>query len=333
MTEQTRISATQLFWLLVTGRLSGCLLLPADSLHALTVPDLVAVTLLQAVLLLAVYLPIAWYRRRCPHRCSRAAAAVYLPLALVVLYLDCLQFRDFAAHTVTAEFSVTLLTAALIVIGLTAALYGIEAVGRTATVIAAVGVSLLLVFGVLLIPQMQISCFPPSVFSGWRTVLTHTLRELPRTAELAAIGALYPYVGKAAGRAYGHFVWVTALLTLSVCLVTTGVLGDFAGMTAYPFYTAVTAAQAGVLERTDLLIVALWLGTFFVRVALFGVIVSEQACRLFGKRARLPAVGGAAVLLLLLSALPVPGEWLTVGYVALLALSCFGLPLWERRTL
>ena len=336
MTTHDRISPTQFLWLLLAGRLSNCLLLPSDSLHALTVPDLVAVTALNAVFLILLALPtiFLWHRGILT---NRLVSGGYLLVSLFVLYLDILQFRDFAEETVKADFSVTLLTAALIVVGFAAALYGVQALGRTAAVVAAAGIALLLLFGALLIPRMEAVNFPPAVFGGWRAVFAQTVKELPRTAEIVAVGALYPSVRGKVGKPFAVFVGLNAALTLFVCMITTGVLGDFAGLTAYPFYTAVTAARAGVLERLDLLVVALWLGTFFVRVSLFGSIYLDHARRLFGEKSCIlsAAIGAFAlvVLTVLTRVIGLGGQWqpITYAYWGLLALFCIALPLVFRR--
>ena len=335
MTTGNRIGGTQFLWLLLAGRLSSCLLLPSDSLHALTVPDLIAVTALNALFLLLLILPTVLLLRR--GISGRIVSGGYLLVSLFVLYLDILQFRDFAEETVKADFSVTLLTVTLIVAGFGAALYGVQALGRTAAVVAVLGIVLLLLFGALLVPQIEVLNFPPAVFGGWRAVFAQTVKELPRTAEVVAVGALYSDVNGKVGKTFTVFVALNAVLTLFVCIVTTGVLGDFAGLTAYPFYTAVTAAKAGVMERLDLLVVALWLGTFFVRVSLFGYIYLDHARYLFGEKSRLPsaALGALAliVLMVLTRTLGFSGQWRLVTYLywGVLALFCLGLPLVYRR--
>lgn len=331
MTTKNRIGGTQFLWLLLVGRLSNCLLLPSDSLHALTVPDLIAVTALNALFLILLILPTLCLLRNGVS--SRIVSFAYLLVSVFVLYLDMLQFRDFAEETVNADFSVTLLTVALIVAGFAAALYGLQALGRSAAVVAVLGIALLAVFGALLFPRIEAVNFPPAVFSGWRAVFAQTVKELPRTAEVVAVGALYPSVNGKVGKTFAVFVGLNAALTLFVCMITTGVLGDFAGLTAYPFYTAVTAAKAGVLERLDLLVVALWLGTFFVRVSLFGSILLDHARRLFGEKYRLPsaALGALAliVLMILTRTVGFSGQWRLVTYLywGVLALFCLGLPL------
>lgn len=326
----TRISASQFFWLLFAGRLSNCLLLPSESLHALSVPDLLAVTALNALVLLVVWLPTRWAYRHGGVHFSMPVRVGYALLALFVLYLDVLQFGSFAARTVKTEFSVDLLTAALVVVGLLGAMYGLEVIGRAATVIAAVGLLILFTFVLLLLPHMQSLCFPPATFSGFANVLSHTVRELPRTAEVAILVVLYPSVKEKTGRAYGWFIGMTAVLTLSVCVVTTGVLGAYAGETAYPFYTAVTAASPYV----ELAAAVLWLGTFFVRVVLFGTVYLEQIRRLLGERACWPAVGlGAAALIgmVLVSENGGPWRWLTYLYIGALVLFAVAVPLMARK--
>ncbi len=339
MTRKQQIGSSQLLWLLLAGRLSNCLLLPSDSLHALTVPDLIAVTLLNAGILLLLMIPTMLVLRRTQHSvvASRGMAVFFGGLMLFVLYLDLLQFADFARETVRSDFSVTLLTVALIVTGLTAALYGIQALGRTAAVVAVMGVGLLLLFCVLLIPHMRVLNMPPAVFGGFPTVWRQTLKELPRTAEIVAVGALHPYVNGKPFRAYGVFVGASGLLTLLVCVVTTAVLGDYAGMTAYPFYTAVSTVDVGIVGSTELPVVVLWLGTFFLRMALFGWLWLEQVQIIGGERMRLPAAGVAAALLIVLTVLAQRGtfaeQWplVTVIYVAALLAVTLIFPLLRRR--
>ncbi len=326
----TRISASQFFWLLFAGRISSCLLLPSESLHALSVPDLLAVTALNAAVLLLVWLPTRWAYRQGKLSLGKPVRVGYGLLALFVIYLDLLQFGSFAQRTVKAEFSVELLTAALAVVGLLGAVYGLEAIGRAATVIAAVGLVTLLVFVAILLPQMHRICFPPATFSGVSNIALHTVRELPRTAEVAVLAVLYPSVTGKVGRAYGWFVGLTAALTLLICLVTTGVLGNYAGIVAYPFYTAVTAASPYV----ELAVAVLWLGTVFVRVTLFGTVYLEQIRRLFGERACWPAVGGGAVALtgaVWLSKNGGPWQLLTYLYSGALVLFAVVVPLLAQK--
>ena len=339
MTKKQQISTSQLFWLLLAGRLSHCLLLPSDSLHALTVPDLIAVTLLNALILLLLILPTVWVLRRTRQSLigSRLSAVIYGVLMLFVVYLDLLQFTDFARQTARSDLSVTLMTAALIVTGLTAALYGIQALGRSALVVAVLGVTLLLTFCVLLIPQMRAVHLPPAVFGGFHPVWRQTLKELPRTAEIVAVGALYPYVNGKPFRAYAGFIGASGAVTLLVCIVTAAVLGDFAGLTAYPFYTAVSAAHIGIAESLELPVVVLWLGTFFIRMALFGWLFLEQAQTIFGERVRMPAALTAAVLLITVTVLTqrgtFAGQWgiITVLYGAALLTVTLIFPLCQRR--
>ncbi len=339
--KTAHISAGQFFCILLAGRLSNCLLLPSDSVHALSVPDLIGVTLGNAVLLFFLILPTAWTLRHgdktlteCVTACSplwgKVVGFAYVLASLFILYLDMLQFERFAGGTVHAEFSVPLLIVLVSLAGFLAAFYGIQALGRTAAILTVVGVVTLVLLGALVFPRMKLLHFPPAVWSGFPTMMRQILKELPRTAEIVAVGALYPCVKGKILKSYTGFITATAALTLFVCLVTTGVLGDYAGMTEYPFYTAVIA---GTMHFSpDLLVVVLWLGTFFARVALFGAVYLDHIHRLFGNRAGLPAIGiGTAVLVaaVLVSQMAPVGLWkiVTVVYGGVLAVFCIGIPL------
>ena len=339
--KTAHISGRQFFCLLLAGRLSNCLLLPADSVHALSVPDLIGVTVGNAVLLFLLIIPTAWALRRgdkaltdCAISCSpfwgKIVGFGYVLASLFILYLDMLQFKKFAAGTVHAEFSVTLLITLVGLAGFLAAFYGIQALGRTAAILAVGGAAVLLLLGALVFPRIKLLHFPPAVWNGFSTVTGQILKELPRTAEIVAVGALYPCVKGKVLKSYTGFLVAVAALTLFVCLVTTGVLGDYAGMTAYPFYTAVVAGVARF--SPDLLVVVLWLGTFFARVALFGAVYLDHIRRLFGNRAGLPAIGIGTVVLVaavLLSQRAPAQLWqiVTIAYGAVLAVFCIGIPL------
>lgn len=325
-----KIRASQLFWLLTAGRLSSCLLLTGEEWRTRGLWDVLPALLLNAVVLAAVWWPshLAFRRGAIPDKTVWRVG--YGLLALFLLYVELLQFCAFAEATVTADFSVILLTAVLAVIGLLAAVYGLEAVARSATVIAVIGLAILVLFTVLLWPHVRALHFP--VMSISKTgVLSGALRELPRTAEVAVLGVLYPHVKGKAGQAYAWFVGVTTVLTAVVCIVTSGVLGDAAYTVAYPFYTAVTAE----LPYTELLAITVWLGTFFVRTALFGTVYTEQVRRLCGERAVWGAVGIAAIVLVAATSLTRgnDGPWwiLTAVYTAALVLFAVVLPLTATR--
>ena len=301
MNKASRISGSQCVALLLASRLSNCLLLTPDSIGDVNLIDSLLATLLSGVLLFLLFLPTLLVLRRYRNRglidlaylhgrgVGRAVCVAYLLLSLFILCLDIVQFYDFAEKSMRTGFSVTALTVAIVGVAFIAAFYGIQALGRTALLVAAFSAVCLVVFSGVLVTEMHTLHFSPAVGSGPAAILRRAVMELPRTAEVVAIGMLYPYIsGSRAGVAAG-FSGLTVLFTALVGVTAMGVLGDFSAQVAYPYYTAVTAVQFGVFQRMDIFVTAVWLSTFFVRLTLFCTLFLGVTGRLFGRRARVPA--------------------------------------------
>lgn len=342
MKYKDTVSTWQFVFLLLASRLSSDLLLPADSLHALSLPDVILVTLFNDLLLLLLLLPTCRVLRMIPQRdlaeCGKTQWSVrlinggFLLLYALILLLDMVQFTDFAEKTVKAEFSVVGLTLLVLISSLFASFYGIQALSRTATTVAAFCGGALLFFAVMLIPQMQTIYFQPATISSPMVLFRQALRELPRTAEVAAIGVLYPRVSGKVEKGCYWFVIAHTLFSVLTCVTATGVLGDFASLNAYPYYAAVSAVRVGLLPRMDLVITALWVGTLFVRFSLFFWLFSDRFQKNLGiKQKVLPALcigTGVALFLMgfkqgLFSRL---WEEISFLYVGALVLICLVVP-------
>lgn len=309
MDKVSRISGGQLTILLLASRLSNCLLLTPDSIDGLYITDRLFAVALNAVFVLLLFLPTLLVLRRYPRHglidrgyvyarwCGRGLCGGYMVLCLFILCLDIVQFYDFAEKVMKSGFSVPWLTVALIAVAFIASSYGIQALGRAAMPVALFSVACLLVFSGALLSEMRWLHFPPLANARLGDVIGSAVKELPRTAEVVAIGMLYPYISGSRWRACASFCGWTALFTALVSATALGVLGDFALHTVYPYYTAATAAQIGVFQRMDILITAVWLSTFFIRLTLFCTLFTDAARRLFGRKARLwSAVGGGFLL-------------------------------------
>ena len=344
MTAVSKISRGQLVALLLAGRLSGCLLFSSDSFEQFTLTECFLSMLLDGGLLLLLLLPTLLVLRHLEegtteraYRLSKTAGVVveslYIPLCLFVLLLDMVQFSDFASDTTVSGLSVPMLTVVFVVVCVLASFYGVQALARSATVVAVFSVLCLAAFLLALVPEMRWIHVPPPQGDSVQRIVAKAITDLPRTAEVTAIGLLYPYVNGSRTKACVGFAGATTVLSTAVSVASVAVLGDFSGMTAYPFYTAVTAARIGVFQRLDILVIAVWMGTFFIRVTLFCMLFVDRARHLFGKRA---AVLSAAVLAVLLSGAALwiqngsyQGEWAWATHVYwwVLGGSCIVLPL------
>ena len=195
----------------------------------------------------------------------------------------------------------------------------------------------LLVFSATLLPEMDRLHFPPVTDGGVERIIRKAVADLPRTAEVLAVGVLFPYVNGSVLKSSAVFSGATAFFSALAGVTAIAVLGDYAAQTAYPYHTAVTAAQIGVFERLDVLVVAMWLGTFFVRFTLFSTVLFDCACRVFEKRSRAP-MGVAAFVILSLVAFFIQrgsynGQWQVVTHLYwwMLGIFCLVLPFILRR--
>ena len=346
MSKCSRISASQLTVLLLASRLSQCLLLTPQSTAGLCLSDRLLATALSALLLFLLFCPTLWILHRrglvdTAYRYSRCAGRMlciwYLILCLFVICIDIIQFYDFAEKVMTGTFSVVWLTVALVAVAFAASLYGIQALGRAALPVFTFAAVCLAVFGLALLPELKALHFPPLANRSFATIMKAAVAELPRSAELVLIGWLYPYVNGSCVRAVGAFCGLTSLFSAAVITTALGVLGDFAAVTAYPYYAAVSVAQIGVFQRLDMLITAVWLSTFFIRLSLFCTAFVTMANRVFGRRARRwSAVLGTGALWGFTLLIRHNRNWdaVTVAYWCVLGFTCVGLPLllvWLKR--
>ena len=339
MPKSSRISAAQLTVLLLASRLSGCLLLTNQAIGRMPFADSLLSIAFNGVLLFFLCLPTLWvggtlnraYGKS--RRLGRVVGILYLLLCVFLLCIDVLQFHDFAEKVMKSELSVPLLTASLVVVAFLASWYGVGALARAALPVAVFSLACLLVFGLSLIPEMRHWYFPVGEQRNALAIVRTAVADLPRTAEITVLGLLLPAVNQKRGRAVFAFTSSTSLITAGITATALSVLGDFALHTAYPYYTAATAAQIGVFERMDMLIVAVWLATFFVRITLFAcafTTTARRVCsRFFGVLTAVGAAVPCAVALLLPTA--VNSAVITTVYWCVLGAFCVGLPCILRR--
>ncbi len=326
----SKISGTQLTAVLLASRLSGCLLFTFDGTTPFSLQGCILSALISGVLLCLLLLPTLYVLRRDKRRlwaltdrrvpfADAGVNLLFLMVCIFLMALDIVQFSDYASRTMRSDFSVLILTIVLIASCLAASGYGIQAIARSSTAVAVFVVVGLLIFTGALLPEFKGVHFAPNENTENGEMVKKALLDLPRTAEILAVGWLYPHVTKKQGRSALWFVGLLTVVSLLVGITSVGVLGDFAGMTPYPYYTAVSAAKAGILQRFDIVVTAVWLGTFFMRFTLFSFLIRSASKRAFGDRAVVPTL---AIVFLLLSAVAYviqqgsySGEWQITTYI------------------
>ncbi len=297
----SKISGAQLTAVLLASRLSGCLLFTFDGTSSLSLQGCILSAVINGVLLCLLLLPSLFLLRRDGRRfwaltdgrtafVDKSVNALFLIICVFLMTMDIVQFSDYASRTMRSNFSVLILTVVLIAACLAASGYGIQAIARSSTVVAVFVIVALLVFTGALLPELRAIHFKTTSDSESTQIVKKALFDLPRTAEVLAVGWVYPHVTKRQGRSTLWFVGILTAVSILVSVTSVGVLGDFAGRTPYPYYTAVSAAKAGILQRFDIVVTTVWMATFFMRFALFSFLIRSTAKRAFGERAVLPVL-------------------------------------------
>lgn len=304
MTKTSQISAGQLTALLLTSRLAVSMTF-APTLHQVSHgSDYLLSALLHGILILAAALPFLWFAKRtdCASpleysyilwgRGGAAVAVGYGLACLIYQVMDMIRFSQFVSTTLSPDISRTVLCVTLVAAAYAAAFYGIQAVGRAAALVFFVVAAAIIFIGIVLLPDMELIHFPPFLYDGTGPVFSGALEELPRTSELVLLGLMLPYVhggSKSIGKACLGFGIGLTVCSLIIQATALGVLGDFSGMVLFPYYTAVTAAKASLLQRMDVLATAIWLGALFIKTTFLAMLFLNCTGRLAGAKFRAPA--------------------------------------------
>lgn len=346
----SKISGAQLTVVLLAARLSGCLLFTFEDTPSLSLQGCILSAAINGVFLVLLLLPTLFSLRHDNRRfwsvtagktplVDKSVNAAFLLTCVFLMAMDVVQFSDYALRTMRSDFSVLILTLVLIAACLAASGYGIQAIARSSTIVAVFVIVALLVFTGALLPELRGVHFKPTSRFETMLIVKKALFDLPRTAEVLAVGWLYPHVTKNQGWSSLWFVGILTAVSALVGVISVGVLGDFAGMTPYPYYTAVSAAKAGVLQRFDIVVTTVWMATFFMRFTLFSFLIRSTAKRAFGERAVLPTLITAFVVLSVVAYViqqgNYSGEWrvATLIYWGVLFIATLVLPVfvWPER--
>lgn len=359
MNNQQQISAGQLVAILLTSRLAVAMTF-APTVHQLSHgTDFLLSILLQALLLALLLLPTWWFARRSEGISTldyavavmgKGGGVVAVFYGLACLYIqaaDLIRFSRFASSTLSPGMSREVLCIVLMVTAGIAAFYGIQAIARSAAIIAVFVVATILLAALALLPRMELINFPPLLYDGGSPVLAGALEELPRSMELAVLGLLIPYVKGSLIKGSLWWIGIFTAVALVIQATVVGVLGDFGAMELFPYYTVLTTVQVSVIQRLDIVATAIWVGALFLKMAFFGMLFTDCFQRVTGQKWRMLIAATGAVItlaagLLLGDAAPLQAEQRIIWYASavLLGVCAVGIPaalalwdLWRHKTM
>ncbi len=315
MEKNSCISGRQLVAILLASRLAPSLT-SVPTIHQTSHSvDFMLSTVLQIGLLFLLYLPVWWFGRR-THGASTidyayilfgkggtVVAALYAAVCLCIQMVSLLRFNHFVSTALSPDMPQTILCIVLVAGAFLAALHGLQAIARAASLIALTLVAALVFVCVALLPEMKLANFPPLLYDGWSPVISGALEELPRTMEIVAVGMLFPYVKGNMTKSYGWWTVATAAAVILIQVPVAGVLGDYGEVVLFPYYTAVTAAQIGVIQRVDIIATTVWIAALFIKMAFFAMLYMSCMQRLFGENKKLLYASAGAVIILVVGLL------------------------------
>lgn len=180
---------------------------------------------------------------------------------------------------------------------------GTETVTRTGAAVLALLAGALLFVGAATAKDFDVANLEPPLRGGLWKPLRVSFYAAARTAELLALPALMPRVRGNIKK--GLAVWflsfgmtASALYTLAL-----GVTGAYGERQTFRFYALGALAKAGVLERADALLCAVWVLCSLVRVSLFLLAAARFSAGLKVKSKTGAVVGAAALTFAVYAAL------------------------------
>lgn len=311
MSTKKHISSGQLFAVLLCSRMASILTFSPPKHQQTHGLDFVLSIIIQAGIMAVLIIPAWWFSKRtgeiglasyCMHSFGRAGwiiPAFYGMVCIYIQVIDLTRYSKFFSTSITADLTAPLLCAALMVSAAAAAFYGLQAIARSAAVIAAFVLISVVLISIALIPGIELINYPAFLYDGMKPVFEGVLEILPRSFEAAVIVLLFPHIK--GGAAKGYLWWCAAIAAVAaiVQLCSVGVLGDFAAMQMFPYYMAVTAAPGSILHRLDIVSAAIWIAALFLRTSFYAMIFVDCFEMFIGKgwRAVILIIGTAAALL------------------------------------
>ncbi len=232
------------------------------------------------------------------HRHKRFGQFVSVLLGVFCLYvisINVLQFIYFVREALSPDMAAAALCVALVATAFWAALYGIESLARTVTPIAVLLVGSIVVVFAMLMPDMKGGYLVETVTADWSSA--GWWYDTVRTTEVVVAGLVLSHVNKP--RLSASVLWPAVSVSgclLLIRMTVIGTLGEFALRCFYPYHTAVTAIQVGLISRMDAVVVSIWIAAIFVKTALFAWVFSQSVRSICSPKTRRFVIPAGAML-------------------------------------
>lgn len=183
--------------------------------------------------------------------------------------------REYGEFVIGAFFThtpIVVVMGSILLISAFAARGGVEVVGRLAELFVPVFVAVVALFIVLILPELDPKNMLPILEHGFAPSLKGAFVPQGWMSELFLLAFLLPFLtDRQNGMKRGMLAVVAITVTLVVTnLVTLWLFGDITSRLTFPTYRVVQYIDvAAFLQNIDALVMALWVSSVFVKIAVF----------------------------------------------------------------
>lgn len=278
-----KISTFQLFSLLTVSRLLATLTFMPFFDFEVGVSDLVVATLLGAVLLWVLCIPVMLFLKHYSDRAltqlvnrQKTVTVLFCAYLFFVLFFTLLRLKLFVSSVFFSSVNTAAFTVATVLAVCYCASFSLEATARSGSVTLFLLLGSLGIIFAALTKSMEINNLSPVFYYGFSPVLKIALSVLARSGEPLLIYMLAPRVTGNIRK--GLVIWLsTVTVLISVCvLILSLTLSDNALLQAFPFHAMSELSRVSAIERMDSILTAVWIMSAFLRAVLLCNVIGDS---------------------------------------------------------
>ncbi len=281
MKPTEKIGAGQFFLLIFLSRVVLTLTYSINSGgHTISNADWFA-ALFMPLVLAVMGIPAFWFIRSCGGRdlcdlaftlgngAGKALSFLYGSLFLLLTFTPVARFSFFVTSTMQTEkgeWFFPILIMGAVTFG---AVKGIQALARTGAVLAVIGTVAITTILLALLPRMDwLNIYNP-LSDGLGEVGKSVLLLIGNSLEISMIYMLAPYVKGSITKAYIGYCITAPLMLFLVLFTVMAVLGPYATLQLFPFYSVAGIAKIGELTNLSALEASVWIVGVFAKCSLY----------------------------------------------------------------
>lgn len=340
MSTQPRFGAGQLFFLIFLSRIvltltysissGGHTVNNADWLAAIFMPLVLLVIAIPSGLFLSVSnnQDICSFSYTLHPFVGKTVSVLYSALFFILAYTPVARFSFFVTSAMQPEQGNWFFPILIFLPVCFAAVKGVQAIVRTGAVFAVVSMVAIGVIVLALLPRFDRFNIYSPLYDGWGEVGHSLTLMLSNSLELSMILMLAPMVRGSIKKAYLCYAVLAPVVLFGVLFTVVAVLGDYANLQLFPFYSVAGIARIGELTNLSALEASVWIVGVYVKSSMYLYLSHRCLCRIVPDRYRtiaLCVLSAAGVVVAALSSETVKKAQLNFSVSGTLVIGCIFL--------